>query len=130
MESEFPGVFRLATDADTGMAFCQSGLRCPNPECRRPDNWGESDPWSCISKILNKMNLVKKQKQKLYYDGLLRCNDPMCNLQTRQLSVYEGCCLKPGCNGPRIVHCVGCIRKIPPLGHDLPKLVHSLRLRF
>ena len=23
----------------------------------------------------------------------------MCNLETRQLSVYEGCCLKQGCNG-------------------------------
>ena len=80
VESKFPGVFRLVTDADTGMAFCQSGLRCPNPECRRPGNWGESDPWSCVSKILDKMNLVKKQKQKLYYDGLVRCNDPMCNL--------------------------------------------------
>ena len=80
VESELPGVFRLAMDADTGVAFCQSGLHCPNPECRRPDNWGKSDPWSCVSKILNNTNLTKKQKQKLYYDGLVRCDDPMYNL--------------------------------------------------
>mmetsp|Transcript_9013 Transcript_9013/g.19030 ORF Transcript_9013/g.19030 Transcript_9013/m.19030 type:complete len:1210 (+) Transcript_9013:3-3632(+) len=98
-ENEFSGVFRLTKDEETGMTFCQSGLRCPNPHCKRPDNWGESDPWSGVSKILNKMNLVKKQEQKLYYDGLMRCDDPMCGLETRQLSVFEGCCLKPGCNG-------------------------------
>lgn len=98
-QSEFPGVFRLAKDVDTGMTFCQSGLRCPNPQCRRPDNWGESDPWTCVAKILNNMNVLKKKHQRMYYDGLVRCDDPMCNLETRQLSVYEGCCLKPGCNG-------------------------------
>ena len=84
VESGFPGMFRLATDADTGMAFFQSGLRCPNPECRRPDKWGESKPWSCVSKILNKMNLGKKQKQKLDYDGLVRCDD-----SSRVQSMFE-----------------------------------------
>ena len=39
------------------------------------------------------------EQQKIYYDGLVRCDDPMCNLETRQLSVMEGCCLKQGCNG-------------------------------
>ena len=98
-DAEFPGVFRIIKDADTGMTFCQSGLRCPNAACSHADNWGEADAWGCVSKILNKMNLMKKEQQKLYYDGLVRCDDPMCNLETRQLSVYEGCCLKPGCNG-------------------------------
>jgi len=98
-ENEFPGVFRLVKDEESGMAFCQSGLRCPNPGCGRPDNWGESDAWGCVAKILNKMNLVKREKQRLYYDGLVRCDDPMCGLETRQLSVVEGCCLKAGCNG-------------------------------
>mmetsp|Transcript_8937 Transcript_8937/g.20092 ORF Transcript_8937/g.20092 Transcript_8937/m.20092 type:complete len:1678 (-) Transcript_8937:137-5170(-) len=98
-DSEFPGVFSLVKDSDSGMTFCQSGLRCPNPQCDRADNWGESDMWSCVSKILNKMNLMKKEQQKIYYDGLVRCDDPMCSLETRQLSVYEGCCLKQGCNG-------------------------------
>merc|ERR1712087_952456 len=44
-------------------------------------------------------NSLKKKQQRLYYDGLVRCDDPMCRLETRQLSVFEGCCLKPGCNG-------------------------------
>ncbi|KAL7539084.1 hypothetical protein ACHAXR_009011, partial [Thalassiosira sp. AJA248-18] len=98
-EAEFPGVFRLMKDLDTGMTFCQSGLSCPNPKCTHADNWGEADMWSFVAKILNKMNLMKKHQQELYYDGLVRCDDPMCNLETRQLSVYEGCCLKAGCNG-------------------------------
>jgi len=97
--AEFPGVFRLVKDTETGMTFCQSGLRCPNPHCQNPDNWGEADMWSCVAKILNKMNMMKKEQQKIYYDGLVRCDDPMCNLETRQLSVMEGCCLKQGCNG-------------------------------
>ena len=98
-EAEFSGVFRLVKDVESGMTFCQSGLRCPNPQCQHADNWGEADMWSCVAKILNKMNLMKKEQQKIYYDGLVRCDDPMCNLETRQLSVYEGCCLKQGCNG-------------------------------
>ncbi|KAL9187656.1 hypothetical protein ACHAXT_006034 [Thalassiosira profunda] len=97
--SEFPGVFRLAKDADSGTTFCQSGLRCPHPGCQRADHWGEPDAWSCIAKILNATSVAKKGQQKRYYDGLVRCDDPMCGLETRQLSVYEGCCLKPGCNG-------------------------------
>jgi DNA polymerase alpha subunit A len=96
-EASFPGVFRIATD--DGTTVCQSGLRCPNPHCRRANNWGEADRWSCVAKILNKMNASKKEQQRLYYDGLLRCDDPMCGLETRQLSVCEDCCLKPGCNG-------------------------------
>ena len=98
-DAEFPGVFLLVKDVESGMTFCQSGLRCPNPQCQHADNWGEADMWSCVAKILNKMNLLKKEKQRVYYDGLVRCDDPMCNLETRQLSVYEGCCLKQGCNG-------------------------------
>lgn len=98
-EAEFPGAFRAVKDVDSGMSFCQSAFRCPNPECQQADNWGEADPWSCAAKILNKMNFLKKKQQRLYYDGLVRCDDPMCRLETRQLSVFEGCCLKPGCNG-------------------------------
>lgn len=98
-ESEFPGVFRLVKDSDSGMTFCQSGFRCPNPSCHSPNNWGEADLFSCTAKILNGMNLLKQNVQRKYYDGLTRCDDPMCDLETRQVSVYEGCCLKAGCNG-------------------------------
>ena len=97
--AEFPGVFRLTKDVDNGMTFVHSGFRCPNPNCARPDNWGEEDVALCGAKILNKINMMKKELQKKYYDGLVRCDDPMCGLETRQLSVCEGCCLKAGCNG-------------------------------
>eukprot|EP00985_Skeletonema_marinoi_P027904 scaffold23518_cov225-Skeletonema_marinoi.AAC.19 len=97
--AEFPGVFRLTKDVENGMTFVQSGFRCPNPNCARPDNWGEEDVAFCGAKVLNKINMMKKEMQKKYYDGLVRCDDPMCGLETRQLSVCEGCCLKAGCNG-------------------------------
>lgn len=81
------------------MVSCQSGLRCPNPQCQHPNNWGESDIWVCAVKILNKMNLMKKKYQRIYYDGLVRCNNATCNFEARQISVHEGSCLRPGCNG-------------------------------
>ena len=98
-EAEFPGIFRLAKDADAGTSHRVSGLRCPNPMCRDPDCWGEIDRLSCIAGIINKMTAMTKKHQRLYYDGWVRCDDPMCGLETRQLSVFEGCCLKQGCNG-------------------------------
>lgn len=96
-EASFPGVFRLVTDS--GATVCQSGLHCPNPHCHRAVYWGEADMWSCVAKILNKMKATTKHQQRLYYDGSVRCDDPICSLETRQLSVCEDCCLKPGCNG-------------------------------
>ncbi|KAL7483193.1 hypothetical protein ACHAW6_008862 [Cyclotella cf. meneghiniana] len=95
--SEFQGVVRATTES--GITIFKSGLCCPNPNCPNAHNWGERDAMSCISSIVNKTNLIKKKQQQLYYDGLVRCDDPMCGLETRQLSVYEGCCLKPHCNG-------------------------------
>lgn len=98
-EAEFPGIFRLVKDTDAGTSHRLSGLRCPNKRCLNPDCWGEIDRWSCVAGILNKMTAMKKKHQRLYYDGWVRCDDPMCGLETRQLSVFEGCCLKQGCNG-------------------------------
>ena len=98
-EAEFPGIFRLVKDADAGTSHRVSGLRCPNLMCRDPYCWGEIDRLSCIAGIINKMTAMTKKHQRLYYDGWVRCDDPMCGLETRQLSVFEGCCLKQGCNG-------------------------------
>lgn len=94
--SEFVGVVRATKE--NGVPIFKSGMCCSNPECNA-NNWGEADMLSCMAKVLNKMNIVKKKQQQLYYDGLVRCDDPMCGLETRQLSVYEGCCLKQHCNG-------------------------------
>jgi DNA polymerase alpha subunit A len=94
--SEFSGVVRVTKS--NGVNIFKSGMCCSNPECNA-NNWGEADMISCMSKVINKMNLLKKKQQKLYYDGLVRCDDPMCSLETSQLSVCEGCCLKQHCNG-------------------------------
>ncbi len=61
--------------------------------------WGEINRWSCIAGIIDKLAAMTKKHQRLYYDGWVWCNDPMCGLETGQLSVFEGCCLKQGCNG-------------------------------
>ncbi len=97
--AEFPGVFRLTKDGESGSMICASGFLCPNPRCSSPHYWGEADLRTCVARILNLFTLLRKKHQMLYYDGLVRCDDPMCHLETRQLSVFEGCCLKPGCNG-------------------------------
>jgi DNA polymerase alpha subunit A len=94
--SEFAGIVRVTKE--NGVTIFKSGMCCPNPQCNA-NNWGEPDMMSCMAKISNKMKLLKKQQQQEYYDGIVRCDDPMCGLETRQLSVYEGCCLKPHCNG-------------------------------
>jgi DNA polymerase alpha subunit A len=94
--SEFSGVVRVTLE--NGVPIFKSGMCCSNPECNAK-NWGEADVMVCMSKVVNKMNIMKKKQQQLYYDGLVRCDDPMCGLETKQLSVYEGCCLKQHCNG-------------------------------
>jgi len=98
-QAEFPGAFRLIEDPESGSTICASGFLCPNLGCSNPHNWGEVDTHSCVARILNSLTLLRKKQQALYYDGLVHCDDPMCHLETRQLSVFESCCLKPGCNG-------------------------------
>jgi len=99
-ESEFPGAFRLYTKySDSDMIFCQSGFCCPNPMCPSPDNWGEADLFSCVCKVLNLVRIVKQDAQRRYYDGLTRCDNPMCQLDTRQVSSSAPCCPKVGCDG-------------------------------
>jgi DNA polymerase alpha subunit A len=95
-EAEFPGIFCLAKDANAGTFHC---VCCTNLLCRDPDCWGEINRWSCIAGIINKMTAMTKKHQRLYYEDWVRCNNPMCHLKDRQLSVFEGCCLKQGCNG-------------------------------
>ena len=94
--SEFSGVVRVSKT--NGVTVYKSGMCCSNPECNA-NNWGEANMLSCMAKVLNKMKIIKKKQQQLYYDAVVSCDDPMCGLETRQLSVYEGCCLKQHCNG-------------------------------
>lgn len=99
-ESEFPGSFRLVTEnSGSDTIFCQSGFSCPNPMCPSPDNWGEADLFSCACKILNLVRKVKQDAQRKYYDGLARCDNPLCDLETRQVFSSTQCCPRATCDG-------------------------------
>jgi DNA polymerase alpha subunit A len=70
-----------------------------NPDCPNPHHWGEANYFNCLSRILNSMSLVVNEQLKEYYKGIIKCDDPLCGLETRQLSVVGGVCLRRGCNG-------------------------------
>ena len=99
-ESEFPGAFRLvAENSGSDTIYCQSGFCCPNPMCTSPDNWGEADLFSCVCKIINLVSKVKQEAQRKYYDGLTRCDDPLCDRETRQVSSFAQRCPRARCSG-------------------------------
>jgi len=99
VESEFPGVFKVQADPETETQTLVSGLRCTNPDCARPTNWGQSNHFECYSRITNTMSIWVNGLMSKYYEGLVRCDEPGCGLETRQLSVAGGVCLRRGCNG-------------------------------
>merc|ERR1712176_1541955 len=45
------------------------------------------------------MSLLMRERLQDYYEGVVKCDDPACGLETRQLSVCGGVCLSRGCNG-------------------------------
>jgi len=97
--SEFPGLLyvRKENENDTG-TLCV-GFQCTNPNCQRPQYWGESTPFECMVRIMNSMETLRRQRVQAYYEGVVKCDDPACGLETRQLSVNGGLCLSRGCNG-------------------------------
>ncbi|CAB9498953.1 DNA polymerase alpha catalytic subunit (Fragment) [Seminavis robusta] len=97
VESEFPGVFHVAKNPD-GTVLVE-GLRCVNPECSSPNFWGCNNHFQCFARLGNAMTLWVHNLHKKYYEGVIRCDEPMCSLETRQLSVHGGICLRRGCNG-------------------------------
>ena len=96
-ENEFPGVFTKETV--DGNTMYMSGLRCPNPDCIRPMFWGTRDHYECYSKITSAMSIYVRGLTTRYYDGIIRCDEPGCGMETRQLSVAGAVCLRPGCHG-------------------------------
>lgn len=109
VESEFPGVFHLKKTADGGKVLVD-GMRCVNPQCTSPSFWGHSNYFDCYARLSNSMAIWVHDLQKEYYEGVIRCDEPMCGLETRQLSVHGGICLRRGCNGR--MHSVCTERKI------------------
>ena len=95
----FPGVLYLRKENDSDTGTLSGGFHCPNPDCQRPKYWGEATPFGCMASIMNSMSLLMREQLKVYYEGSVKCDDPACGLETRQLSVNGGVCLARGCNG-------------------------------
>jgi len=94
--SEFPGIL-YATKGE-GITLL-GGYRCTNPSCHRPQYWGENSPYECMARIMNSVTTLVHQQQQEYYKCLIKCDDPACGLETRQLSVNGAVCLNRGCSG-------------------------------
>jgi len=97
VESEFPGVFQTVKDQMS--STLASGLRCTNPTCSQPMFWGHTNHYACFSSLNNAMAIWVRGVMTKYYEGLNRCDEPGCGLETRQLSVKGGVCLRRGCTG-------------------------------
>lgn len=99
VDSVFPGVFQCIKDDISGNETIVSGLRCPNPNCAHPLFWGQSNHFECFARISNAMSIWVRGLMTEYYEGLVRCDEPGCGLETRQLSVAGNVCLRRGCHG-------------------------------
>jgi DNA polymerase alpha subunit A len=100
--SEFPGIFHVSKDPETGSPTLTSGLQCINPDCRRPQFWGTGGHVQIMAYISNAVSIYVHRHQKEYYLGQVCCDDPSCELHTnasRQLSVAGTACLVRGCTG-------------------------------
>jgi DNA polymerase alpha subunit A len=99
VESEFPGVLYDREGNGEEAGSLGSGFDCPNPSCRNPQYFGSATPLECMACIMNSMLVVIRGQLATYYQGCIKCDDPACGLETRQLSVNGGVCLNRGCNG-------------------------------
>lgn len=97
--SEFPGLLYLRKESDIDAGNLSGGFRCVNPNCQHPQYWGEATPFACMARIMNGMSMLMRSQLQAYYSGCVKCDDPACGLETRQLSVNGGVCLARGCNG-------------------------------
>mmetsp|Transcript_35255 Transcript_35255/g.85471 ORF Transcript_35255/g.85471 Transcript_35255/m.85471 type:complete len:1221 (-) Transcript_35255:2967-6629(-) len=97
-EGEFKGVLYVSK-TDQGTGTIASGFQCSDPTCQHPRYWGSNTPFECMSRFMNAVNLLKRELLQDYYKGELKCDDPLCGLVTRQVSVCGGVCLNRGCNG-------------------------------
>lgn len=97
--NEFPGVLYDRKDNGSDTATLASGFVCVNPNCHNPQYWGSVTPFECMARIMNSIAIVVREQLSTYYQGYVKCDDPACGLETRQLSVNGGVCLNRGCNG-------------------------------
>ena len=99
VESEFPGLLYPQKEDGQNTGTISGGFQCVNPQCTDPQYWGDSTPFECMARIMNAMSSLKQEQVQNYYKGVIKCDDPICGLETRQLSVCGGVCLNRGCNG-------------------------------
>ena len=92
---EFPGVVRFMAGDTTIM----SGLFCTNKDCPNPYLWGHADHYQCFARLQNTMKIWLYKLLNRYYEGTMQCNEPSCQLVTRQVSVAGAVCLRRGCTG-------------------------------
>jgi DNA polymerase alpha subunit A len=99
-KSAFPGVFAPKKDSyNQGKSILVPGLSCTNPNCTRPIHWGRPNYFHCYAHIANSVSIWIRDLSSKYYQGVIRCDEPSCALETRQLSVCGGVCLRRGCSG-------------------------------
>ena len=98
-ENDVPGVFHTTMDKSSGTPTRTSGMHCTNPDCPNPRFWGFSSVNDCQSALMNKITMWTSNVENRYYQSLIRCDEVGCGLETRQLSVAGGVCLRRGCNG-------------------------------
>lgn len=97
VESEFPGVLHIVEGPEGDEVV--DGMRCVNLDCPSPKFWGQDNAFECYARMANSMAIWVHNLHRKYYEGCIRCDEPMCGLETRQLSVHGGVCLRRGCNG-------------------------------
>ena len=99
VDTEFPGIFYQLKDQN-GKTTLMSGLRCNNPGCITPEFWGHNGHVEILARVSNSVSVLVHRRMKLYYQGVVRCDDPTCTQpETCQLSVAGTVCLQKGCNG-------------------------------
>jgi DNA polymerase alpha subunit A len=100
VRSEFPGLlFPRKENGPESSTLLAGGFQCVNPDCHRPQYWGDATPFTCMVRIMNSMSILMQEQLRNYYQGVVKCDDPACGLETRQLSVNGCVCLNRGCNG-------------------------------
>jgi DNA polymerase alpha subunit A len=99
VESEFPGLLYSLKEDGQEIGIPTSGFNCMNPVCNRPRYWGEATAFAFMARMMNSMSILIRDQLEKYYEGVIKCDDPACGLETRQLSVNGGVCLNRGCSG-------------------------------
>ena len=98
VRSEFRGLLYLRKSQGDETGTLCTGFKCSNPDCEA-QYLGDASPFECMARIMNSMEMLMRGHIQAYHEGVLKCDDPACGLETRQLSVCGGVCLSRGCNG-------------------------------